>query len=413
MKNNKLLKKQKSKFLIYNLIAFFIIFAALGLVAVAAIDGFFYSDADRELDFTRSLLTEKNRPPKPPGQGDVHDRPGTVGNPRIHYIIYAADMTVHEAGINDYLDYSTLRLPTETEKRYNVKLGLYNYRVLEFSFADGGADYYVQTLINIDGEIALRNNILNIYLICLGGISILTVAASYIMSTVTMKPISKSMDEQNRFISDASHEIRTPLTVLHSRLEQLLSFPDARIQDKSEDIASCLSEVIRLTRLSNSLLTLAKSDAGKIPQCIEVFDITDITRKVAQPYIETASFQEKHFTVSGQPLDVSADKAQIVRLLVILFDNAIKYTKRHDKITVTISPSKNKCELTVSDTGIGISEDSLGHIFERFYRGDASRGESEGSGLGLSIAKQIAEEHGGSITARNNPPKGTKITVVF
>jgi signal transduction histidine kinase len=381
----------------------------LGLIAVKSIESSFYSDADKELRESGERLISVNNPGRP----DSRITLPTARNSRINYLIYYENGELLGHDLPDFMSAEGLPAPDGAERIYNRKIGDFNFRTFEFSFEYKQTTFYAQIILNIDGEIALRNNIVTVYLICLGVIIVLTVFASYIMSGITMSPIIKSMEKQSEFVSDASHELRTPLTVLHSRLEQLLSCPNDRIIDKSEEISDCLSEVIRLSKLSNNLLTLAKSDADKILPELTEFDLYDLINKVAVPYIETAACGEKTFTVKGEPLLVNADAEQLMQVIVILFDNALKYTLPGDNILVSLKKVKNKCELTVADTGIGISENGLKHIFERFYRDDASRGIIEGNGLGLSIARQILQEHNGTIRLEPNSPKGTKAVITI
>lgn len=413
MKSNKILNKQKRRFLLYNLIAFFIIFIVLGLVAVMSIEGYFYNEADRELNFFRTQLAEQLKNPHMPPPG-ITPYPDFRKNPRINYFLYDADKNIiFELSNMPNLDSASLPVPGSSEQTFNIKLDGYNFRVLETPLSNNETVYYAHLLINIDGEIALRNNIISIYFICLSVIIVLTVVASYLMSAITMKPIKKSMDEQARFVSDASHELRTPLTVLHGRLEQLLNYPDEKIIDKSDVISDSLSEVIRLTKLSGDLLTLAKSDSDKFVPDVSEFDIYDLAKITAIPYIDMAACDNKDFTVSGESIAVTADYNKIRQIFIALFDNALKFTASSDNIFVELKRQKNKCEITVADTGTGISEKGLSRVFDRFYRDDNSRSVTEGSGLGLSIVKQIVEEHKGTIFAVNNTPKGTKFIILL
>lgn len=409
MTKNKLLKKQRLKFLLYNLIAFLAIFLILGLVAVKTIESYFYNDADKELRKNQEFLIAFNYPGRPDGKPVLP----LIKNPRVNYLIYSDNKELIGHDLPDFLDPDSLAAPDGTEKVYNQKMGEFNYRVYELSFKVRQNTFYAQIIINVDGETALKNNIITIYLICLGVIIVLTALAAYIMSGITMSPVIKAMEKQSGFVSDASHELRTPLTILHSRLEQLLSYPDDRIIDKSEEISDCLCEVIRLSKLSNNLLTLAKSDADKTLPELTAFDIYGLIDKVAAPYMEMAACEGKFFTVKGENIFINADKKQMMQVLVILFDNSLKYTTQGDSICVSVRKIKNKCEIIVADTGIGISEQGLKRIFERFYRDDTSRGITEGSGLGLSIAHQIILEHRGIIRAEHNEPKGMKVIITI
>jgi two-component system sensor histidine kinase CiaH len=211
------------------------------------------------------------------------------------------------------------------------------------------------------------------------------------------------------FVQNASHELRTPLTIIQAKQELLLQEPNAKIIDKSEDISLTLNETKRLSTLVKDLMMLSRADNKKITFNKENVNIDEYIKNVITPYIEIAEIENKKITLDlnfNQDIDVDTNK--IYELLIILLDNAIKYTEENDTIVVKTYLKENKFVLEVQDTGIGVSEEGLERIFERFYREDKARSrETGGSGLGLSIADFIVTEHGGTIKAVHNEPKGT------
>lgn len=409
MKHNKVLKRQRITFLLSNLFAFLLIFLILGLVAVKAIDYYSFARADKELKSNREMVINQLKNPIQPYPDSIKP----PKNPRIIYIIYNQNKEVIQSGLFDDIDITKIKTPLEEEILYNTKIENFNYRAYEFSFNFENNKYYSQIFLNIDGEIALRNNIITIYMICVSVILLLVILISFILSKITMRPIEKVLFEQSRFVSDASHELKTPLTVLHAQLETLLSNPDSKIIDKSEEISQCLSEVIRLTKLSNNLLTLARNEANREVLEKKELNIYELICKVAIPYQEIAQYDNKEFIIQGNDIIVSVDIMKIKQVLIILFDNCLKYTKANDQIKIEVIALKNKCLISIKDNGVGISDKGLNHLFERFYRDDSSRGIYEGNGLGLAIAKQIIEEHNGSITAQHNQPKGLIIEILL
>jgi Signal transduction histidine kinase len=278
---------------------------------------------------------------------------------------------------------------------------------------ENGEEFYLQLVINSDGERALLHHIsitLGTFLVIF---SVLSIFASYILSQKTMKPIRKSWSKQVEFVENVSHELRTPLTIIQNSLELLFTAPNEKIIDRSESIALALDETTRLSKLVADLLTLARSDSTMTEIKKDLFSIDRLVAKVCQPYIELADVQNKVFKVElKSQVNITADKDRIHQLLVILLDNALKYTGDNDSISVSTSFRDNKTVIMVSDTGIGIPDESMEKVFDRFYREDKARSrERGGMGLGLSIARWIVDKHGGTIKVRHNDPKGTVFVV--
>ena len=160
-------------------------------------------------------------------------------------------------------------------------------------------------------------------------------------------------------------------------------------------------------------MTLARADENKIKLKKEKTDIDELIEGLAKPYIEMAELAEKKINLNLQyNEEVSIDASKIYQVLVILLDNAIKYTEKGDTIEILTYSKDGKFTLEVRDTGIGISDEAITHIFDRFYREDKARNrETGGSGLGLSIADVIVKAHNGTIKASHNKPKGTIFTI--
>lgn len=234
---------------------------------------------------------------------------------------------------------------------------------------------------------------------------------SYYLARRTLRPIEESMEAQYRFISDASHELRTPLAALQSSNEVALRRANLNLDDAKELLRSNIDEVIKLKTLANDLLALAKQDQQKttsIPVSMQ-----DVAAEAMNNVIAPA--QAKHITLhdTTPPIKVLADPQSLAQVLVILLDNAIKFS--HDKGAIYIAGHKKGKYglLSVRDEGVGIRATDLPHLFQRFYQADASRTKhaTAGYGLGLSIAQQIIHRYGGDITAISTPGKGATFTV--
>lgn len=209
--------------------------------------------------------------------------------------------------------------------------------------------------------------------------------------------------------------MRTPLTVIQSQLQLVFQKPNSKVIENANYLGTALSETRRLSKLVFDLLTLARSDSNAIEIEKRSVDIMELIKKVSEPYIEISEIEHKHIKIEEmKSLIINCDEERIHQLLVILLDNALKYTYEHGNIEINLKRKDNKCSIVVKDDGEGIKEEEKELIFERFYRGDKSRArETGGTGLGLSIAKWIVLKHGGTIRAEKNVPKGTIIEVIL
>ena len=215
---------------------------------------------------------------------------------------------------------------------------------------------------------------------------------------------------QQRFVADASHELRAPLTAIQANLELLERLPEMTAADRKEATSEASRESRRLARLVSDLLILARADAGAPLR----------RERVALDSLALEAMSEIRHLAAGQRLDIErvepvvvpGDEDRLKQLLIILLDNAIKYTPAHGTVTLSVRHSASAAEVVVRDTGVGITAMDLPHVFERFYRADPARGRDPGgTGLGLSIAQWIAERHGGRISISSEPANGTTVTV--
>ncbi len=222
--------------------------------------------------------------------------------------------------------------------------------------------------------------------------------------------LDEAFTSQRQFMEDISHELKTPLSVLKGELEVTLK----RIRSAREyetALHSSLEEVNHLAGIVENLLTLARFDAKTTTLQVVSLDL-NLLIKDAVEAIQVLAIQ-KNITLqlnSAHTVDILADKNQIKRLILNILDNAIKYTRPGGKISIDLRQQKDSADIDITDTGIGIPEGELPHIFDRFYRVDKSRS-SVGFGLGLSIAQSIAMAHGGKIYAKANVPQGTIFTI--
>ncbi|MEP7339708.1 MAG: ATP-binding protein [Acidobacteriota bacterium] len=231
--------------------------------------------------------------------------------------------------------------------------------------------------------------------------------------------LQAAFERQKQFTSDASHELRTPLAVMRGDIEIALR-RDRPPEEYQRVLTSNLEEIIRLTRLIEDLLMLARADTGRVELRCEPVDLDELCRKMADYISPLATQRDQTLTYepptsAGGPsgVVVSADVQRIKQLLLNLLDNAIKYTEHGGQITLGLKTENNCAVISVADTGRGIPKEDLPHIFERFFRRSAKTSDrsAPGFGLGLSIVKWIVEAHHGQIEAKNRDGKGTLFTV--
>jgi heavy metal sensor kinase len=223
-----------------------------------------------------------------------------------------------------------------------------------------------------------------------------------------------AFERQRRFIADASHELRTPLAILQGESEVALSGPGRSPEEYRESLAILHHEARRLTRIVDDMLTLSRADAGQFPVNPRELYLDELVAECAQSVRTLSAAKSIALAVeTGGELPVVADESLLARMLLNLLDNAIKYTPAGGKVTVATRQTAAGPEITVSDNGPGISQELQPRIFERFFRADQARtrANSEGAGLGLSIAKWIAEAHHGSLELTRSSPDGTVFTV--
>jgi two-component system OmpR family sensor kinase len=236
--------------------------------------------------------------------------------------------------------------------------------------------------------------------------------------------IESSTAVQRRFIADASHELRAPLTTIQGNLAFLLRYiEELPPAERHTMLADAHRETLRLASLVDELLILARADAGmgRSLQPAQPAPVVELDRTL----LKLVRQMRQRLEIEGvavkieigviEPVRVRGDEESLRRIMVILLDNAIKYTRPEEgrgegKITVALQRSDNEAVLRVSDTGIGIEAKDLPHIFERFYRADLARSR-EGTGLGLAIAQTLVEQLNGHITASSTPGAGSTFRV--
>ncbi len=236
---------------------------------------------------------------------------------------------------------------------------------------------------------------------------------SYFLAGWTLRPIRETLNRQREFSADASHELRTPLAVMKTQSEVLLANKNARESDFRSLTVSNLEEVDRMSDLVEDLLELSRNDADRTAYQMRPLVVAEIAESVVKNMQMLA--RKKNIALSFNVSDkgtVMGDKNALGRMIMNVVKNAIQYTLADGKVAVTVEAGTNTVKVKVTDTGMGIADKDLPHIFERFYKADASRTSHEhGVGLGLSIVKAITEAHRGSVRAESQLNKGTTVVI--
>jgi two-component system, OmpR family, sensor kinase len=222
----------------------------------------------------------------------------------------------------------------------------------------------------------------------------------------------EALSRQRRFAADASHELRTPLTSISGYAQMLEEWGLRDPQTAREGVAAIRRESERMQRLVEGLLALTRGDEGA-PLEIADHDLAATAEEAARTARTVADGKVVvDYLPTEQPINAPFDRNRIRQVASILLDNAIKYTPEGGTVTMAVRETDGWAELEVSDTGVGIPEDQLPLIFERFYRADKARA-SSGAGLGLAIARQVAEVHGGRIEVESTPGEGSTFTLLL
>ncbi len=222
--------------------------------------------------------------------------------------------------------------------------------------------------------------------------------------------IEGALDSQQRFVADASHELRTPLTTVRGNIELLRRDRPMAAEERAEILSDTTEEVDRLIRLVNQLLVLARADAGQTLRT-EAIPVRPLVEDVCRQ----ARLLSSHTSLRCEPpadVRVQGDRDALKQVLLILVDNALVHTPAGTAVALTASATPEQVTFRVFDSGPGIAADVLPHIFERFYRGQASR-TGRSTGLGLAIARELVEAQGGTLTVESTPGVGTVFTATL
>lgn len=427
-------QKQQLSLFLKELVGFALLFAVLGLVVFFLFHQSIYKNIDQGLVTQKqNVLSNRKAPqfrtggnaqnpaPAKPNNGDTPFRTNILVFNKKGQIINAQMLgnRIYNLFINTELDKSQVNKVREVTLM-STDNTLHYFRTLLIKVPKSNsnpiyAGNYVLILENIDTDLMAVNSFKRSLLTTLVFFWIVAIAIAYFLSRSSMKPILDAWKRQRQFSANAAHELRTPLTVIQNQMEYMLTKPKTKVIDQVDPISTSLDEVRRLQTLTNRLLMLARSDSGTIEINKQEVDLKPWFSQILKPYDDIAASQHKSMvTVLKADGKGRLDKDLIRQLLIILLDNAIKYTPAGGTVTVMTALNRDRLTIEVRDTGTGIPDADKKRIFERFYRSDKSRNsKTGGNGLGLAIAKWIVQQHSGTISVKDNYPKGTVFDVLI
>ncbi len=340
-----------------------------------------------------------------------------MGSQRLDacYVIYNENMERIYAE-KDELDVSGALKPLaaealEIEKDSYVikKVGRFNYRVYTRFFKGVDGKTVVQVYQNTVNEEILWSFLRTVLYVTGVSGTVILLMLSFLLTGQALKPVKDTWIRQKAFVADASHELRTPLTVIQTNLDVVLSDEDGTVVENEMWLDNAYSETRVMAKLIDQLLILAKADANEEKMDVSEFSLSEIVENVCQNMKIQAEKKGIEFNLDlAEDIRIKADYDKMRRLVVILIDNAVKYTEQ-GSVSVSLFVDKNKRKIfTVEDTGIGIAKKDLNRIFDRFYRADKARHREGGTGLGLSIAKWIADIHKFNLSVESKVNVGSK-----
>ncbi|MDR3589058.1 MAG: ATP-binding protein [Negativicutes bacterium] len=334
--------------------------------------------------------------------------------PNFFFVKTSPSGTITFRSSGQTLDESDLAVLIKRSLELSQPQGFVKIGQVEYAYLKSSMETPPDILI-VFHDLSQEKNMLQTLLIALLGVgmvcSLLSFGASYYMANRAMIPILRAWQQRKDFLSDASHELRTPLTVLQTNLEVIQDSLEETVSSQSKWLDNIHEATIRMAKLVDSLLFLTKADS-QLP-------LLDMRLFLFGAVLEqSVTLFEAIANAKGLSLEVYADlnvegygdEDRIKQVIAILLDNAIRHTPSGGKVTVLLSRQGDEILLTVADTGEGIEPEYLTRIFDRFYQVDKTRNKGN-SGLGLSIAKWIVENHGGDISAASVPGAGATFTV--
>lgn len=315
---------------------------------------------------------------------------------------------------DEYINKIVERVTNTTQTDFNIDGRIFKVRRKSFS-KDGIQVFRVYAVYDYSTQYhtikTLGFTLLFVYIFCLFIITLL----SYLLALNATKPVKDAFEKEKKLIANASHELKTPLTVALTNLELVQSEPNSTVEENKKWLDSATTQMKRMNAMILQMLELSKVESEEHKIQHSPLDFSSLCEGILLSF-EAACF-EKHITLNTQieqNLIVLGNSIETEKLVSTLLDNAIKYTNKSGEINVSLKRTSKHLHLVINNTGEGIPPEKISHVFDRFYKVDESHQESGNSfGLGLSIAKSIAESMNGDITCKSEVGKFTEFEVII
>ena len=416
-------KKTLLRLTILNSIVFLVLFIAFGILLYGYVARQLFDDIDQAMKHKGKGFHISNGRP---GSGII---PPVFFEPRI--LVLLRDREGHIINFYPFPIEGIAGIMSFFEKEHidyavTKKIENHSYRVLSFPYEDtdnvllrgneiSSPITEVITISIVDAEVGILKKFM--FIIVMGQLvgMMLILPAGYYLAQRALVPIRAAWEKQQQFVADASHELRTPLAVIKSNAELLLRHPEHSIEEETIRITNVIRETSRMRKLVSTLFTLARADANEIELQITFFNLQEVITSIVEQFQPLAKMKNITLSVSMKDeIKVAADKERIHQLLVIVLDNAIKYTYPQGKIHLVCYKQSSVAYIEVIDSGVGITAEDQSKVFDRFFRGDKVRSrEAGGAGLGLAIAHWIVEKHGGKIWVESELGRGAQFNITL
>lgn len=292
---------------------------------------------------------------------------------------------------------------------YRSSLNEVSARLDEYDARLDASGYHIKDYETFQGRQIeqARHNIMISLVMINATIAMVGGVASFFLAKRALKPIQEAHESQQRFVGDASHELRTPLAIMKTEIEVALQDSRIKKSELQQLLHSNLDEVNRLSEMSRMLLSLSKREYSSLEfRRIDIMDPVQVAIEATDqvPRIKVKPLKKLAY--------VMGNRSSLEELFSVLLDNALKHSPVGSSVVVQARPFPTAVAISISNEGV-ISKKDLPHVFKRFYRGEMEPSEVDGFGLGLSIAKQISELHGGTIQALSQPGKMTTFIITL
>lgn len=403
-----MIQRLRRKFILLSMVSICVMLAVL----VTGMNVISYRAMVREADSTLFLLGQ-NRGRFPEIKGTIPGRPFFSGSPELPYESRFFSVVINNNGEIVFVDTDKIvSVDEKTARTYVERIQgeqgfVEDYRYL-CSYEN---DHQRIVFLDCGRKLDSFRTFLwaSVSMAVLGTVAAFLVIAFFAGRIV--RPMAESYEKQKRFITDAGHELKTPLTVINANADVL----EMELGEKNECLEDIRQQTKRLTKLTGDLVLLARMEEaeGKVQKL--PFPLSELTAEAVQPFGTLAQAQNKTLVTRIAPMVTLCGNAHdLDRLVTVLMDNAMKYTPEGGRVTVLLESTPKTAVLTVMNTtDERLSQEDISHLFDRFYRADASRNSGTGGhGIGLSVAQAIVHNHGGKIQAAAAPGE-FRITAIF